>query len=309
MRSVLRFAMASLSIAVGCSSGGGSTAPSPCANNRCDSSKPSGPTHGVRSDGRVDVTAADAWPGRPNEPAALTPQQLAQTCVALAACLDPSTSPATLTGLCVLPDGSEERAIPSSLSSDVYNERRSFVFSSALAGKNDCATLNALDTKRDNEIVCEEDGCWWSSNNWPIPTVSCAGDVAQMVTNNRTIVRDCARAWQKCDPTSPTGCTDRHTTGCDPKGTDRCDGDIKLGCSGNGRVSFHDCTRVAGGHCQEKSADTAACVYLDAAKCTAGSASTCTTDGKVSVCVGGDFVLVDCTTIGWSKCNGGVCAK
>lgn len=177
-----------------------------------------------------------------------------------------------------------------------------------MAGKNDCATLNKLDTDRPASIFCEEDGCWWTSSTLPIPAVSCAGDVATMQTGDRTFTRDCSRAYQTCDPTSPTGCTDRHTTACDPAATDRCDGAIRLGCSGNGRVSFRDCTRVAGGMCQEQPDGKASCVYPNAGKCSNGS-STCTTDGKVSVCVAGDLVSVDCAALGWSKCEAGRCVK
>jgi len=275
-----------------------------CADNRCNSGNPKGPVHGLNATGGVDVTASEAWPGRPAEPAPLTDAEVAQACVALGACVDPLDKPAVLTGLCVGPDGIEERANPTNFK----NERRSFVLRTALAAKSDCTKINAIETERPKEIFCEEDGCWWQSSSLPIPAVSCSGDIATLRTGDKSFTRDCSRAYQKCDPTSATGCTDRHTTACDPKATDRCDGDIRLGCSGNGRVSFRDCTRVTGGKCVDKGGGDAKCIYPSAGKCGTG-ASTCTTDGKVSVCVAGDFQIVDCVALGWTKCDAGRCVK
>lgn len=275
---------------------------SPCAADACFSGRPMGPVHGVRADGRVDVTATQAWPGRLAEPPGLTAVERARACVALGACIDPTQSPAVLTGLCVLPDGGEERAIPGG----GIAERRSWVLRSALAGGS-CKQLTSLETPRPSEIYCEESGCWWTSSTVQIPKVSCAGDVATLVTSKGTFTRDCSHALQKCDPTSPTACTDRHPVACDPAGKDRCDGAIRLGCDRNGRVSFRDCSRIAGGTCKEGPDGTASCVYPDAGLCETG-ASTCTTDGSaVSVCVDGAPTTVACSSIGLTKCVAGRC--
>jgi hypothetical protein len=278
--------------------------PDPCADGKCDTSTPTGPVHGKTADGRVDVTAAQAWPSRPVEAAPLTPAEVAKACVALGSCLDTKDSPATLIGLCVLPDGSEERAIPSGKT----NERRSFVLRQALAGGT-CDALKSLETPRDPQIYCEEDGCWWSSTSSPAPTVTCAGAVATLKADDgKVITRDCSRAYQTCDATSPTGCSDRHPVACDASAKDRCDGAVKLGCDHAGRVSFHDCGRVAGGSCAENADGSASCVYPDAGKCST-SASKCVDATKVSVCVAGDVQEVDCTTLGFTKCDAGRCTK
>ncbi len=263
---------------------------------------PSGPVYGTRPDGRVDVTAAQAWPSRIAEPAPLTPLEVARACVALGSCRDPSASPATLVGLCALPDAAEERAIPQ----HEKNERRSWVLRRALAGAS-CETLNDIETERPFDIYCEESGCWWIGTR--TPTVTCAGDVATMkVADGRTITRDCSHAYQKCSTTSETGCTDRAPVACDGLGKDRCDGAIKLGCDRSSRVSFRDCTRVAGGTCMENADGSAQCVYPDAKKCSVPSASTCSVDStKVSVCVAGEPQEVECTALGFTKCDSGRC--
>ncbi|MBK7399359.1 MAG: hypothetical protein IPJ34_24610 [Myxococcales bacterium] len=276
----------------------------PCADGACYSGKPTGPVHGLRSDGRVDVTAAEAWPARVAEPPGLSAIERARACVALGACLGAASDPAVLTGLCVLPDAAEERAIPSSK----LAERRSWVLRTALAGKS-CTELLALETPLTSNVYCEESGCWWTSNAEPIPKVTCAGEVATMVTAGKSYVRDCSHAYQKCDPTSPTGCTDRHPVACDPAGKDRCDGSVRLGCDHNGRVSFRDCARIAGGTCKEGADGTASCVYPDADTCST-SASKCSADGKsVAVCVDGATTHVDCTSLGYTRCDAGRCVK
>lgn len=306
MRSSPAFALLAL---MACASAPGcivhSHSSDPCADDACNTGTPAGPIHGKRADGRVDVTAAQAWPARSPEPPPLDPSQLARACVTLGSCLSPADSPATLIGLCTLPDGSEERAIPEG---EKY-ERRSWELARALAGGS-CDTLLNLTTKRDPDIYCEEDGCWWSSASTTVPHVSCSGDVATLVTNKGSFQRDCSHAFQRCDPTSPTGCSDRRPVACDAAATDRCDGDIKLGCDHSGRVSFHDCARVAGGRCEEHADGSAACVYPDGKACTSGAASTCTGDGSaVSVCVGGEPIAVDCASLGYTSCAAGRCVK
>src|SRR4051812_18589026 len=44
--------------------------------------------HGVRPDGKVDVTAAEAWPNRSAEPAALTPTEILGACAILSTCFN-----------------------------------------------------------------------------------------------------------------------------------------------------------------------------------------------------------------------------
>src|ERR1041384_7119985 len=49
---------------------------------------PPTPIHGVRSDGRVDVSAKEAWPDRPRSPSPpFTPDELARGCAALSVCI------------------------------------------------------------------------------------------------------------------------------------------------------------------------------------------------------------------------------
>jgi hypothetical protein len=262
----------------------------------------------VRPDGRVDVTAAQAWPNRVTEPKALTPDEIARACAVIGACTQSKGSStaqqdqdmAFATALCAIPDGSEERVIPI----DQRNERWSFRVRQILSAIS-CDTVTASLTDRPLGITCEEDGCWWSSNT-PIPTVRCDGDVATLTSGDKTFVRDCARALTKCDATSPTGCTDRAPVACDPAGNDRCDGDVKLGCDHQGRVSFHDCALV-GKKCVE-SADGASCAPAHTSACSAGS-SCDTSSGKLSVCAVDQMQAVDCKALGFSGCVAGHCAK
>ena len=280
-----------------------------CDDDACTSSKPTGVVHGVRPDGRVDVSARDAWPSRAAEPGPLTAVEIAQACAILGACGESTAHPpsagdddalAMITSLCAFPEGSEERAIPK----DKSNERWSWQVRAILAAPR-CDAVSALPTTREESIRCEEDGCWWSSSTLPLPAVTCAGDVATMTTEGKTITRDCAHAYAKCDASSPTGCTDRHPVACDAKGKDRCDGDVKLGCDSSGRVSFHDCTRDPGSHCVESA---------DGAKCTPAETSSCQLqdqrcDGsKLTVCVSGAKTVVDCADFGFS-CRNGHCAR
>jgi hypothetical protein len=278
----------------------------PCSAGACNSNKPVGPVHGVRSDGRVDVTAHDAWPTRTAEPTPLTRGEVASACARLGACQVPTDHTPTakedsdigiLTAICAMPDGTEERVIPMS---DI-NERWSYVLREALVAKS-CADVLAIKTKRAAGIGCQEDGCYWSSNT-PIPKVSCSGDVATMQTGSLTLVRDCSHVYAHCSTSSPTGCTDRGPVACDPNGIDRCDGDVKLGCDHSGRVSFHDCA-VVGRKCVED-AGGAQCVPQLADTCSLGSSCEGTT---LSVCVDGAKANVDCPTLGFTKCQNGHCA-
>ena len=277
-----------------------------CAGGACNSSVPKGETHGVRADGRVDVTAAQAWPSRNVEPAPLTAGQIAQACARIGGCLAPTDHTPSAkedddlgwaTALCTTPDGAEERVIPLA----DQNERWSYILREALVAKS-CADVNALKTKRAAGIDCQEDGCWWAYST-SIPKVTCAGDVATLESGGTTYVRDCSHSYTHCSPTSPTGCTDRGPVGCDPAGLDRCDGEVKLGCDHTGRVSFHDCGLVGqkcvedtqGAHCATAAADT----------CSVGASC----EGAVlSLCVEGGKVTVDCAALGFTACKAGHCA-
>jgi hypothetical protein len=275
----------------------------------CDTGAPSGPVHGVAKDGTVDVTAAEAWPNRPAEPAALTPAQLANACAIEGACLlDPKTGApmsddavAFLVQLCTLPSGAEERVIPENES----NERWSWKHHAALSAGGSCDVVRNLTTTRASHFYCEEDGCWWAGGTTPTPTVTCAGDVATLQYAGRTTTRDCSHAYTHCDPTSATGCTDRKTVACEHPALDKCDGDVRLGCDGTGRVSFHDCSRYPGGHCQV-TATGPACVYPDAATGCDTSKTGCSGD-VLSLCVAGALQQVDCKSLGLAGCRGGHC--
>lgn len=273
----------------------------------CDTGTPAGPVHGLRADGTVDVTPDVAWPDRATEPAPLSAQELADACAIQSACVDVDLSHGgtedsarqLLLHLCVDPAQSyfwEERAVPTTKK----NERWTWEARAILAGGGGCNALAGASSPRADQINCEEVGCWWSSPNKPVPTVTCSGTAATLATAGSTITRDCAHALAACDPTSPTGCTDRAPAACEHPAKDRCDGDVRIGCDGTGRVSFHDCSRVPGGHCVNN-----ACVYPDNASCTATG---CNGD-VLSLCVLGNPVDVDCKALGLSGCRSGYCIR
>lgn len=276
----------------------------------CDTGTPEGPVHGLRADGTVDITPAEAWPNRAAEPAPLTAEELGAACAALAACIeveppDDGTVEDTrrlLQAICVKPSQSyfwEERAVPTI----EKNERWTFEAREIVATAGGCATALAATTRRAEEIYCEEAGCWWTSPTKPAPAVTCSGDIATLETAGETITRDCSRAFAACDPQSPTGCTDRAPTACEHPAKDRCDGDVRLGCDGNGRVSFHDCARAPGGQCLD-GVDGPACVYPDETCATPPAGCT---GSSLQLCVMGALVDVDCTALGLSGCNAGLC--
>jgi hypothetical protein len=278
---------------------------------------PADPTvHGIGAAGRVDVTAAQAWPNRAPETPALTLEEIAQACATFGSCLtgtldagtlgitdgattDPEVAKADLIRLCALGlQGSEERAIPNG----GYNERFAFEVRAAIAAHGDCAAVAAIHTERPAAIKCQEDGCWWSEAE--APTASCEGEVAVLVSGGSTFRRDCSHALTTCNG-SATGCTDRPLVACDPAAGDRCDGDIKLGCDHCGLVSFRDCARLAGGHCVEKDDGTASCVYAAGTGC--GPADQVCTGTMLTVCAAGTKTAVDCLALGFSGCQNGHC--
>lgn len=294
----------------------GAPSVSPCASNGalCDSTKLApGPVYPARADGRVSVTAAQAWPHRASELPVPSGDRLARACVALAGCLyvddvaqgfypeQTDAIRARWTAACADPASSfEERAIPL----PGLNERLPRLLAAATESGWDCSMIHAARTKRPAGAKCEE-GCWWSSDVDPVPTVSCSGTVATLTTFSGSVARDCAGALAVCDPASPTGCTDRPVTRCDPQAKDRCDGDVRLGCNHLGQVSFRDCARM-GGTCREIGTDRAECEYPKGdAACSIGVAYC---DGNaVHLCALAEHVAVDCTSLGFSSCRGGRC--
>lgn len=299
-------ALVVLSLAPACGSGEAFEQESPSV---CPAA--SGPAHGMTADGRVDVTAVEAWPNRPAEPAALTRAEIAAACAVLVACnpqiaagLDAGgpqpdggasgADQALAVALCT--DGAnmwEERAVPSPKS----NERWSFEARAMIAAHGDCAAIAAIETARPDAIVCEEDGCYW--NGAGAPSVSCNGDVATLVTGGSVFTRDCSRAYLRCDASSRTGCAERPQIACDPSGLDRCDGNVKLGCDHCGVVSFHDCSLFPAGQCAEQTGG-ARCAYANAGACTPAD-QRC--DGStLLVCVAGELVATDCQALGLGGC-------
>ncbi|GAC1353716.1 MAG: hypothetical protein NVSMB47_06680 [Polyangiales bacterium] len=296
-------ALASLASLAGCSV----NADDVCIDMSC-TAHARGPARGKRADGRIDVDAVTAWPGRGVAPTPLTAQEIARACAVAGACASASDKVATktasddealamITALCAYPDGTEERAVPTSGS----NERWSYWVREVLARAPSCAAIQAIHTDREGSTYCEEDGCWTSSG--PRPAVSCAGTVATMVVPGKTWRRDCSHAYARCDAGSETGCTDRAPLACDKTALDRCDGEVKLGCDGAGNVSFHDCSLI---HAQcVQHADGAECVPREAGSCELGQ-QLC--DGsKLSMCVFGGKVAVDCADFG-GTCTRGHCA-
>lgn len=274
-----------------------------CLDAHCKA-HPTGPTYGVDGEGRVAITASQAWPNRPTEPTVIAAEDVARACAALGACYSswapPSSSTddesiAAFTALCTAPDSTEERAVPMSSS----NERWSWWLRAVLANPT-CDAIAKLKTDRAKGTYCEEDGCWWTDAQ---PVVSCSGTVATISANDGVHLRDCARSYTTCDVHSATGCADRAPVACDAKGIDRCDGDVKLGCDHNGLVSFHDCSLIHATCVQ--SATGASCVPKDDAGCELG-AQAC--DGsKLSLCAFGAKVTVDCAELGFAGCNRGHC--
>jgi hypothetical protein len=296
--------MVGLAVVAGCTlkASSGDT----CGDPHC-SANPSGPVHGVTADGRVDTTAAQAWPNRPTvDPGPVTDEDVAKACAAYGACLSTFAQPpvsstddetiAIATALCTLPDGGEERVIPMGS----HNERWSWWIRAIVANPT-CDAIAKLQTDRDKDIYCEEDGCWSTAGSKP--SVQCTGSVAAIESGGESFVRDCARSYTTCDENSVTGCSDRSPTACDPRGNDRCDGNIKLGCDRNGLVSFHDCALIHA-TCQE-SADGAKCVTNPDAGCDT-SAQVCT-GTQLTLCTFGAKTTIDCAAMGFAGCNRGHC--
>lgn len=262
------------------------------AASACNSSIDDGDTTLGPSQGPVATNAAEAWPDAPADVPAITPEGVLEACSIAGACsqevmqYDTSTRTA-LIDLCVF-DAifSAERAIP--LSGFVAsNERPEFWVKCVLDNAQACDLVDSCRTERDTSVVCQEDGCDGPDG----AKVSCEGDVATVTTNDRSFVRDCARAFAKCDPESTTGCADRPFTQCPAgsPGIDRCEGNVRLGCDGFNQVSYHDCARL-GGSCGEESDGTQGCVYPGdpAPECSGSQIAMAACEGsKLSACVNG----------------------
>jgi hypothetical protein len=285
-----------------CGPGGGGTggASQACPEGSvCDSGTPTGPVRGKRSDGTVDATPADAWPDRQPEPPPLSFAENTEACAWVATCLTDTPSDVErgqLLAFCI--DGLdyfwEERAVPT----PGRQERWAFEAREVLAAKGDCAAVNAT-RHAEQPLLCEEAGCWWSSDHLPLPVVSCTGDIATLRSLGETFERDCSRAFQHCDPASPTGCTDRRPVACEHPAKDRCDGDVRIGCDGTGRISFHDCARRPGGHCETSADGTVAC-KVDGPGCVAPWQC----DGDlVHLCSGGVEVTRPWRDLGLDSCD------
>jgi len=279
---------------------------SSCNDPHCHAN-PSGPVHGLTTDGRVDTTAAQAWPNRPTiDPGPVSNDDVAKACAAYGACLSTFAKPpvsstddetiAIATALCTLPDMAEERVNPI----NDHNERWSWWIRAIVANPS-CDAIAKLQTARPKDVYCEEDGCWSTSGSKP--SVQCTGSVAAISVGGVSSIRDCARSYTTCNENSPTGCDDRAPTACDPKGNDRCDGNIKLGCDRNGLVSYHDCALIHA-TCQE-SADGAKCVTNPDAGCDT-SAQVCT-GTQLTLCTFGAKTTVDCAALGFGGCTRGHC--
>jgi hypothetical protein len=248
--------------------------------------------HGTDGEGRVEITAREAWPDRAEEPPHLTAEEVATGCAAFIACDDNDTSALLgqdvflsncFNGATFLSTKREQRAIPFPGS----NERFPFLIRQVLESSGDCTAIRSILTAAPRWFYCEEDGCIAKAAQ----EVTCEGDVAVFKGGSR---RDCSRAYATCSTSSETGCTDRPFTRCESGAKDRCDGDVKLGCDGCGFVSYRDCG-WNGGHCEE-SETGAACVDPDLSGCT-GMQDGCT-DGAFETCVFGKKVRVDCAALG-----------
>ena len=273
---------------------------------------PAGPVHGIRSDGRVDVSARQAWPSRPQETRQFpTPAEAAEACAAFAACGRPPRAPfdwfdgATGFSNClngalgIVEVNSADRVIPLTGTGNIptYEQGWPELVQRVLASAGDCDAVRSVLTTSGAPIVCQEDGCWLASKG--AATVTCDGEVAHIRVDGAEFERDCARANVRCSEQSATGCTDRPLVRCDSHALDRCEGDIKLGCDDCGLVSFHDCS-WNGGHCKETAAG-AECVGPNDSSC--ATVTNACEGNSFSACVEGQSVRVDCAALGGLECR------
>jgi hypothetical protein len=218
----------------------------------------------------VARNAAEAWPDRSTQPAPLASIEIQEGCKAFAACRPLDAEGRSLTESACVDQirWNAERMIPISTSDLLAplrdaDERPEFFIRCVRKAAGDCAQIAACLTARTAKYLCEEDGCIQTAESEVTCQLGPNADVAVMKQPGGEIFRrDCARSFTVCDPSSPTGCTDRHSTKCDPDQTkgDRCDGAIRLGCDGSDRVSYHDCARL-GGTCGALPTGGQGCVY------------------------------------------------
>jgi hypothetical protein len=250
--------------------------------------------------GPVAHNAHQAFPDKPASLPVLSASEIAKACAIEAPCYFASDTKLSErlsdVDLCAeMVSWTAERAIPLTglLSGD---ERMEFFVNCLLAlpNPNQCSAVDQCGAPpaeaEDDPIDCQEDGCEPDG----IVDVTCHGSIATVrLDDGTTVKRDCSKADAECDPTSSTGCTDRHFTRC-PSGESRdyCDGNVRLGCDGENQVSYHDCTRM-GGTCGVTGGDVE-CIYNDGevdARCKNYQGASC--DGALlEACVNDQFVTV-----------------
>ncbi len=242
-------------------------------------------------EGPVASNAAEAFPDKPAGISALSRSEILQACLAAADCIQTQYTQEQMLGLVQLcvhdVTFSAERAIPMSGFSN-NNERAEYFVKCTLDNAGDCAAIDACRTTRIPDISCQEDGCRIPSDT--TSEVTCSGDTATVTIGGASAQRDCTRAYATCDPSSPTGCTDRRYTACpaDVTKADRCDGNVRLGCDGAGQVSYHDCSRM-GGTCGTMQNGAQGCIYpnTDPACMKSPVPDPQCVSGSIQICVNG----------------------
>jgi hypothetical protein len=255
---------------------------------------PFGSAFQAAPEGTVARNAKEAFPQAPENVPVLSPQDIFSACTRFMECqlqlpedksLATSKSDAvSLHSYCTLAlEFSAERAIPVSFLTVFRFEYTADKWVECIQKAKTCEELEVCNRPRE-DIYCEEAGCRLSGQ-WK--ETRCEGSMATIVTQEKTLVRDCANVHGTCDPQSPTGCTDRPFTVCpdDLDKADRCEGNIRLGCDGSNQVSYRDCTRL-GGVCGKTPQGTFDCIYPKPEKssCPGGNEAYCS-DGKLSACI------------------------
>lgn len=244
--------------------------------------------------GRVAHDAKEAFTNKPASVPVLSAKDIAAACATDVACSmsgEKTTKSDRMNGVALCVENvtwSAERAIPmSGFAHD--NERAEYFVGCVNQHANSCSSVLGCRTDRTSAVYCEEDGCRGAAG----AAVTCHGSVATLDDGSS---RDCARAFAECDPSSPTGCTDRQFTACpaDESRADHCEGNIRLGCDRNGQVSYHDCSRM-GGTCGAKADGQHGCIYTEGAAdvgCANGTRLPSCDGATLRVCVNGRLVSV-----------------
>jgi hypothetical protein len=266
----------------------------------------------VGRDCRPNFGATDAWPKRGPEGPPLSLSELLEGCAIFAGCGWLPGGDLVISDCGSIPNRSEESAVPlaSVGSANLANPddaRWSWFIRRAIQERGKCSQIASLLVPLPPATACGPDGCAWDG---PSAAITClSGTMAQIQSGGVTTVRDCSRAFARCDVGSLTGCTDRPQRPCVRDGElpwERCDGDVKIGCSTAGLVSFEDCSRVAGARCVE-TATSAHCDDHRGVECDDSSVPTC--EGAVlKACVLGHSTAIDCQTdLGFVGCSSGLC--